>query len=204
MCAAVVAAALLLSIPAYSSAGAPTDTVKATTDKVIAILKDPALKPEPKEKERRAAMRKVVFGVFDFDEMAKRSLAIYWKDRSPAEKKEFVDLFADLLERSYINRIEGYSDEKVVYDAEKVDDGYAVVRSRFITKRREEIPVDYKLMNNGGKWAVYDVVIENVSLVNNYRIQFNKIIRNSSYAELVRKMKNKSECDTLICPQPEK
>ena len=115
----------------------------------------------------------MVGGAFDFGEMAQRSLAVFWKDRTPAEKKEFVGLFSDLLERSYINRIEGYSDEKIIYDSEKVDGEYASVKTHFLTKRREEIPVEYKMMNENGKWMVYDVVIENVGLVNNYRIQFN-------------------------------
>lgn len=196
--AAAVMAALVLAMPGFCSAGAPADTVKATTDKVISILKDPALKPASKEKERRAQIRNTVKGVFDFGEMAQRSLALFWKERTPAEKKEFVDLFSDLLERSYINRIEGYSDEKIIYDSEKIDGEYAAVKTHFITKRREEIPVEYKLLNENGKWMVYDVVIENVGLVNNYRIQFNKIIRNSSYADLVRKMKNKSESEALV------
>ncbi|MBI5191052.1 MAG: ABC transporter substrate-binding protein [Nitrospirae bacterium] len=204
LCAAVVIAALTLAVPASCRAGVPTETVKATTDKVISVLQDPALKPDSKEKERRAQIKKVVATAFDFEEMAKRSLAVFWKDRTPAEKKEFVVLFTDLLERSYINRIDGYSGEKIVYDSEKVDDGYASVKTHFLTKRREEIPVEYKLLDDGGKWMVYDVVIENVGLVNNYRIKFNQIIRNSSYADLVKRMKNKSECDTLVCPTPEK
>ncbi|HLB25924.1 MAG TPA: ABC transporter substrate-binding protein [Nitrospirota bacterium] len=187
-----------LAVPGPSFAGAPTDRVKTAADKVIQVLKDPALKGKAKDKERRAKIRQAVNNVFNFEEMAKRSLATYWKGRSDKEKKEFVDLFSDLLERSYINRIESYSDEKIVYDGEKLDDGYAVVNSRFLTRSREEIPVDYKLTEKDGQWSVYDLVIENVSLVNNYRIQFNKIIRSSSYEDLVRKMKNKSESEALV------
>ena len=138
----------------------------------------------------------------DFAEMAKRSLGVYWKDRSDAEKKEFTSLFSDLLERSYINRIEGYTDEKISYDSENVDSDYAVVKTRLKTKRGEEIPIDYKLVNENGTWHVYDLVIENVSLVNNYRVQFNKVIRSNSYAELVKKMKNKQESESFAAPQP--
>lgn len=192
--------AIVMAVPSVSHAGAPTDRVKIAVDKVINILNNPALKAPAKEKERRAQIRQAVFSVWDFEEMAKRSLATYWRVRTPQEKKEFVELYSDLLERSYINRIEAYSGEKIVYESETVDGGYATVKSKFVTKRHEEIPVVYKLLNEKGNWWVYDMVIENVSLVNNYRIQFNKIIRSSSYAELVRKMKNKQESESFVSP----
>lgn len=192
-----------LAVPAASLASVgPKDTVKATTDRVIAVLQDKDLKGPAKEKERRARIREAVKETFDFAEMAKRSLGVYWKDRSDAEKKEFTSLFSDLLERSYINRIEGYTDEKISYDSENVDSDYAVVKTRLKTKRGEEIPIDYKLVNENGTWHVYDLVIENVSLVNNYRVQFNKVIRSNSYAELVKKMKNKQESESFAAPQP--
>ena len=198
--AAALALALAAAAPAAAMAGAPTDRVRLATDKVITILKDPALKPPAKEKDRRAKIRNAVYEVFDFEEMAKRSLATFWRDRTAADRKEFVDLFSDLLERSYINRIENYSDEKIVYTAEDTDGDYSVVKSKFVTKRGEEIEVDYKLMNRDKVWYVYDVVIESVSLVNNYRVQFNKVIRSSSYQELVKKMKNKKESETFVSP----
>ncbi len=128
---------------------------------------------------------------FDFEEMARRSLAVAWQQRTPQERKEFVGLYTDLLERSYMKRIEGYSNEKIVYLDEKIDGTYAVVRTKIVTGRSVEIPIDYRLLDRNGKWLVYDVVIEGVSLVNNYRTQFSKIIRTSSYQELVKKMKNK-------------
>lgn len=184
--------------PASVFAGAPTDVVKATIDKVITVLKDPSLKPASKEAQRRAAIRKAVYSAFDFREMATRSMAKNWKGLSAKDKDEFTSIFSDLLERSYINRIENYSDEKVVYDGESIDEGYAVVKTKFITKRREEILVDYKLLKEDAGWRVYDVVIERVSLVNNYRIQFNKIIRSSSYDALVKKMKDKAESELLV------
>lgn len=195
---AVLTALLVLSASSAAFAGTQTERVKNATDRVIDILKDPALKGPKHEKERRRKMMDVAKTVFDFEEMANRSLAQYWRERTPQERKEFVDLFSDLLERSYINRIEGYSNEKIIYDSEKTEDGYAIVKSRIITKRFEEIPVEYRLMQKDGQWRVYDMVIENVSLVNNYRSQFNKIIRSSSYAELVMKMKNKQEGELLV------
>ena len=185
-------------------AGTPTDAVKAAVDRVISVLNNPKLKGPAHEKERRAQIRQAVFEVWDFREMAKRSLAQYWRERTEAQKKEFTDLFSDLLERSYINRIESYSGEKIIWDKEIVDPPYATVDSHFLTKRREEIPVDYKLLDENGKWKVYDMVIENVSLVNNYRTQFNKIIRQSSYDDLVKKMKNKQESESFVSPGKEK
>ena len=181
----------ILSINVY--AGDPTNLMKQTIDKIIDILKNKELKKAEKTNERRVAIRKVVGERFDFEEMAKRSLALHWKKRTPEERKEFVPLFSDLLERSYIKKIEGYTDEKFLYTDEKIDVDYAVVNTRIITKRNVEIPIEYRLLNKNGKWEVYDVVIEGVSLVNNYRNQFNKIIRKDSYEELVRRMKNKQE-----------
>lgn len=196
----VIVFSFLLVFPAVSMAATPTETVKTTVDKVIQVLNDQSLKGPAKDKERRAKIRAAVLNVFDFKEMAKRSLGQYWKDRTESEKTKFVELFSDLLERSYINRIEGYSGEKIVYENETLEDDYAVVKTRFITKRREEIPVNYKLLKGNGNWGVYDLVIENVSLVNNYRTQFNKIIRTSSYQELVRKMQSKSESESFVSP----
>jgi len=181
----------ILSINVY--AGDPTNLMKQTIDKVIDILKNKELKKTEKTNERRVAIRKVVGERFDFEEMAKRSLALHWKKRTPEERKEFVPLFSDLLERSYIKKIEGYTDEKFLYTDEKIDVDYAVVNTRIITKRNVEIPIEYRLLNKNGKWEVYDVVIEGVSLVNNYRNQFNTIIRRNSYEELVKRMKNKQE-----------
>lgn len=196
----VIVFSFLLVFPAVSMAATPTETVKTTVDKVIQVLNDQSLKGPAKEKERRARIRAAVLNVFDFKEMAKRSLGQHWKDRSESERTKFVELFSDLLERSYINRIESYSGEKIVYENETLEDDYAVVKTRFITKRREEIPVNYKLIKEDGNWGVYDLVIENVSLVNNYRTQFNKIIRTSSYQELVRKMQSKSESESFVSP----
>lgn len=182
---------LSLLVTAY--AGVPTDQMKQTIDKVIDILNNKELKKPGKVKERRTALRKAVGEKFDFEEMAKRSLALFWKQRTPEEKKEFVSLYSDLLERSYIKKIENYSDEKIIYTDENVDDGYAIVKTKIITKRNVDIPIEYRLLKKNNKWEVYDVVIEGVSLVNNYRTQFSKIIRTSSYEELVKRMKNKQD-----------
>ena len=124
--------------------------------------------------------------------MAKRSLALHWKKRTPQEQKEFVDLFSDLIEDTYIRKIERYEDEKVIYTEEKTDGAFATVRTKVTTSKEAEIPVDYKIFKKGQKWEVYDIIVEGVSLVNNYRTQFNQIIRSSSYEELVTRLKKKA------------
>jgi phospholipid transport system substrate-binding protein len=184
---------LPLIIIDYAYPATPTEQIKQTVDKVLDILKSKELKRPEKTAERRAAIRKVVDERFDFEEMAKRSLGIHWKDRTISEKKEFVPLFTDLLERTYIDKIESYTDEEIVYIGEVVEGEYASVKTKIVTKKNVEIPIEYRLFKKNAKWEVYDVIIEGVSLINNYRTQFNKIIRTQSYPELVRRLKNKQE-----------
>lgn len=185
---------LLLSVfsPSKANAGEPTEQVKETVDAVIKILNNKELKKPEKQEERRSKIREIVEKRFDFEEMAKRSLALHWKNRTPDEQKEFVSLFSDLLEDTYIRKIERYEDEKVVYTDERTDGPYATVKTKIITEKEVEIPVDYKIFKKGQKWEIYDIVIEGVSLVNNYRTQFNQIIRSGSYEELVKKLKKKT------------
>jgi phospholipid transport system substrate-binding protein len=182
---------ITVSISAY--AGAPTNLMKQTIDRVIDILKNKELKKPGKTQERRVEIRKVVGERFDFEEMAKRSLALHWRKRTPEEIKEFVSLFSDLLERTYIKKIESYTDEKILYPDEKIEGDYAVVKTKVITKKNVEVPIEYRLLNENGYWKVYDVVVEGVSLINNYRSQFNDIIRRNSYEELVQRLKNKEQ-----------
>lgn len=190
-----VAALLLLFfalvVPSPSSAGAPTEQIRASVDKIVAILNNPQLKSAAKIKERRDQLRQAISSRFDFTEMARRSLASQWRRLGPKEQEEFVRLFTDLLERAYVDRIEGYSDEKFAYVREILDKNYAEVNSRIVTHNGEEFSLNYKVLLKNGEWKVYDVVVENISLVNNYRSQFTRIIANSSYEELVRRMKDK-------------
>ena len=186
---ALVAAALLvLWASGESFAGSATEQVKATVDQVLKILTDPTLKGDQKTQERRAKLRQVVLQRFGFNEMSKRALGRYWAERTPQERAEFVGLFTDLLERAYIDRIEGYTGEKVLYQEESVDGNYSEVRSKIVTKKNQEVAIIYRLLKNDSNWEAYDIIIEGVSLVNNYRTQFSKIIRTSSYEELVKKI----------------
>ncbi len=189
----ILAGFLLLVVAHEGWAGPPVDQLKTSIDKVMQILDDPALKVDGKVKERRTAVRNVANDIFDFAETARRSLARHWQVRTDTEREEFVALFADLLERSYISKIELYGGEKIQYGREHLDGDYATVSSKIITKQGQEVPVDYRMLRRGDRWLVYDVAIEGVSLISNYRTQFNKIIQTSSYTELVKKMRTKQE-----------
>jgi phospholipid transport system substrate-binding protein len=173
-----------------ASAGVPTDQLRASVDEVIRILEDPALKSESKTAERRAAIRKEADKIFDFEETAKRALGAHWQRLDEKKRLEFVSLFAGLLQRAYITKIEQYSGEKITYAGDAIDGDLAVVKTRFATKKGTEIPVDYRMLKRGDRWRVYDINIEGVGLVANYRTQFNKIIQTASYEELVAKLKN--------------
>ncbi len=170
-----------------------TEGLKRTISKVIEIVSNKDLKQPDKKEERRKLLREAMKERFDFEEMSKRSLARHWRKRTPEEKKEFVEIFSKLLENSYIDKIESYKDEKVVYANESVEGNYAIVRTNITRKEYDDIPIDYKLIKNGNKWMVYDFAVEGVSMINNYRSQFNKIIRGSSYEELAKKMRIKIE-----------
>jgi phospholipid transport system substrate-binding protein len=169
----------------------PTDQVRGTVNEITTILKNPGLKSEAKKKERRDLLRKALYARFDFTEMARRSLGAEWRNRSPREQDEFTQLFTDLLERAYIEQIESYTNEKFVYGKEMIDSDYAEVQSRILTAKGEEYALNYRLRQAGKEWKIYDVVVENISIVNNYRSQFNRIIANQSYDELVRRLRDK-------------
>ncbi|HEY7141988.1 MAG TPA: ABC transporter substrate-binding protein [Methylomirabilota bacterium] len=188
---ALVASLTLLAGAAH--AGIPTDQLRGATDRVLKILQDAELKQPAKKDARRQQIRAVADEIFDWQETGKRALARHWQGRSPSEREEFSTLFADLIERSYISKIEQYSGERVVYAGETVEGDQATVRTKLITKSNTEIPIDYRMRKEGDRWRAYDVVIEGVSLVSNYRTQFNKIIQQSGYGELVKKLKAKEE-----------
>lgn len=182
---------LYLLIPAPLRAGVPKEQVQTTVDKVLNILRDPQLKSENKKEERQSRLRQTIAPRSDFNEMAKRSLGAHWRRISPEKQQEFVKLFSDLLERSYVDKIDSYNGEKVLYTREKQDKDHAEVDTKVITKQGEEFSVSYKLRSIGGEWKAYDVVIENISLVNNYRSQFNRVLTKSPFEELLRRMKER-------------
>jgi phospholipid transport system substrate-binding protein len=189
---ALLATGLLTLTPAALRAGVPTDQVRQTADRVLSVLQDSRLKSPDKQQERRAQIRQIVANRFDFGEMAKRSLGSNWQKISNDDRREFVELFTELLEKSYADQIESYNGEKIVYGRENVSQDQADVNTKIVTKKGEEIAVNYKLRSNGGDWKVYDVVIEDISIVNNFRSQFNRILANASFADLLKKLQSKS------------
>jgi phospholipid transport system substrate-binding protein len=193
-CAGLMLAALGLAgvIPDTARAGEATEAMKGTIDEVLKILADKDLKQPAKANERRQLLEKVVGERFDYQEMSRRSLGAPWGNMSDKEKQEFVSLFQTLLVNTYADKVESYSGEGVQYVNERTEKEYAEVRTKVLTGKTE-IPLDYRLLNKGSAWRVYDVVVDGVSLVNNYRGQFSKILRNGSYAELIEQLRKKSD-----------
>jgi len=185
--AAIIIVGIFLSSTAFAGV---TDDVKKTVDEVIRIVADKNLKKH--DQQRCQAVKTAISTIFDYSEMAKHSLGKHWNQRTQSERKQFTDLFASLLENSYAGKIESYNNEKIVYLKETLDGNYAEIKSKVITAKRDEYSLDYRLFNANGKWMVYDIVIEGVSLVSNYRTQFNKIITTNGYNELVKKLQVKT------------
>jgi phospholipid transport system substrate-binding protein len=190
---ATIALALVATAAAPACAGTPTDQVREYTDAVIKILEDPTLKAEDRKPERRAAVRKVAAEVFDVQETARRALGPHWQQRTPQQREEFVQLFAELLEQTYISKIDLFGGERLRFTEEKVDGENAIVRAKVMTRQQAEVPVEARMLRKGDRWLIYDILIENISLVGNYRAQFDRIIRTSSYEDLVKRLRTRGE-----------
>lgn len=186
-----LALVLTLLVVNSVSAGPPTDQLRGSIDTVLTTLSDPEMKRDAKTGERRRRIRAAANEIFDFSEISRRALGIHWQARTSAERQEFATLFSDLLEQSYTSKIESYSGERIAYVGDANEGNQAVVRTRIVSKQGTETPVDYRMHNQDGRWRAYDVTIEGVSLVANYRAQFNSIIQRSGYADLVGKLKAK-------------
>jgi phospholipid transport system substrate-binding protein len=181
--------AVALCIPGAATGGEPTEQIRGAIDRGLAIVKRADLQGDAKKAQRRDLLRKELFPFFNFEEMAKRSLGVNWKNRTPGERREFVKLFTDLLENAYAGKIEGYKGEKIRFGNETLDPPYAEVKTMIVTPRGEEFSVNYRLLSDGKRWRVYDIVIEGVSLVNNYRSQFAGILQKSSFEEMTKQLK---------------
>jgi phospholipid transport system substrate-binding protein len=169
----------------------PTQVVQSATEQVLQIVQDSQLAAPVHQERRRIEMQRIADRLFDFQEMARRALALHWRERTPQEQGEFVVVFKQLLGRAYVGKLENYAGEQIVYLGESVDGDFATVRSKIVTGRGSEIPVDYRLHLVGSRWVVYDVAVSGVSFVANYRGQFDRIIRTSSYQALMRDLKSK-------------
>lgn len=194
----LVGSLLLAGHVIRSEAGEPQDKIRQTVDDVLAILDNKALSSE----ERRTKIRQAVLQRFGFEEMAQRAMGQHWRTLTPQQQQEFVALFTDLLERSYINRIENFSGGRqgVRYPKEEVANDQATVHTEIVSGRDLPATVEYRLLRQDGDWKVYDIVIEGVSLVNNYRTQFNTIILKDSYAGLIKQMRLKLDQENAVSP----
>ena len=182
---------LFLLPPSPIRAGEPTEEIRAAIDKGLAILNDESLGANGKD-EHMERLREIVRPLFNFKEMARRSLGRHWRDMTPEDRTEFVTVFADLLETTYAEKIDLYRGGDVNFVREVVDEDYARVDSKVKDTKGTDYSVSYKLLREDGDWKIYDVVVENVSLINNYRAQFGRIIRKSSYKELVERIRQKA------------
>lgn len=191
----VVAVGLLflfcILLPAPSRAGGPTEQVRGTVDKVLTLVRSSHPTSKAQMETQRAQLVEVIYPRFDFTEMAKRSLGRHWAGRTPDEQREFVTIFAAMLGRSYADNIESYTSQNVLYTRESEDQSYAEVDTKIVTENRPPLSINYKLQSVNKEWKVYDLVIEDISVVNNYRSQFDRVITRSSFEELVRTMKEK-------------
>ena len=181
---------LYVAVPFQLSAGTPTDQIRVTVEKVRSVLKSRGSLSSARGTKLQNQLQQILYPRFDFVEKAKRSLGSHWRHRTPEEQQEFVKIFADHLTRSFLFQIESLKDGLFFYTRESRDEDYAEVDSKVVTKDGDEYSINYRLHLLNEDWKIYDIVIENVSLINNYRSQFHRIITDDSYEELLRKMKN--------------
>jgi phospholipid transport system substrate-binding protein len=182
---------LCLIFPVSAFAGVPLETVKANVNKVLDVLRDPSLKSESAKKVKKDKIRVIAREMFDFTELSKRTLAQNWSKFSPAQQKEFVDLYTSVLEDAYANKIISYSDEKIVFSKEVALSEKLVEVQSTVQRKDGDIPIYYRVIMKDGSWRVYDVVIEGVSLINNYRAQFREILANKSPESLLETLRKK-------------
>jgi phospholipid transport system substrate-binding protein len=189
----------MLAIPVYGSAEtSPMQTVQESVDTILALLRDKTLEKD----DRRAQIRANVKARFDFEAMSQRTLATNWKKATEKERQQFMDLFSQLIENTYIGKIEAYTNEKVEYPGEKVKGNKAIVETLIIAASAD-IPVDYRLYKKDDAWLVYDVIIEGVSLVSNYRSSYQEIVMKEGFGGLLAKMQEKvDELQTEPAPAP--
>lgn len=182
----------LFTVPAW--AGDAMESIRVTTDRILEILRDPAFQDKAHREKRKDALREIVDQRFDWEAFARSSLTTKWRELNESQRKEFTRLFSRLLERTYLEKLEEHSIDdlrKIEYLEEETYGDRAKVRVNIKTNRNEEIPVEYRLKKGGDQWLVYDILIEGVSLVKNYRVQFNEILGRSSYSELVERLRAK-------------
>jgi phospholipid transport system substrate-binding protein len=184
-----------LSDLGLAASGAPTEFIKRTTDNLLQVFEDPQLQGAGHREERLRRLRHIANTAFDWQEIARRALATHWRERTPQERQEFTELFREAVQEMYLERMEAAAQRRlqdkpaILYGEEQINDQRAVVRTTAVTRYQREIPIEYRLRESDGQWRVYDMIIMGVSLVNNYRAQFHRIITQSSYQGLLQQLK---------------
>ena len=173
-----------------ASAGPPTEQLRDGVQRVVKILRDPGLMGDAKAAERNAAVNKIADEIFDFGETAKRALGPHWAQRTPAERDEFIRLYTELVQRTYLSKVDQYNSEMTFQD-DVVDGDHAVVRTTLLLGKGSQMALDYRMHRPRDRWQVYDLSIDGISLVASYRSQFNKIVRTDSYEALVARLKSR-------------
>ena len=188
-----LAVSAFLSSSLTVTAGEVIDRIRHSTDSLIEIVYDSRLDTPEKKEERNIAIRKAVDEVFDWEVFSRRALGRHWNKLETEQKTEFIQIFARLIEHTYMDKTSQFSGEKIEYLEEELDGEYGIVKAKVITMDNKEVAVEYRIENKKGEWFVYDLHVEGVSLVNNYRVQFNDIIMKSSYDELIKRLYAKVE-----------
>jgi len=182
--------AVLLAAAGTATAASPTETVQTAVQQVFSQPGGPAVKTVSTA-QRRADIRKITESLFDFNEMSERSLGGAWTQASPAERQEFIRLFSTLIATAYMGRIEQYAGEPITYVGERVDGDEAAVQSRVVTPKGSEVGIEYRMYRADGRWTVYDIYVDGISLVGSYKSQFNRIIQRGSFADLLKQLRLK-------------
>jgi phospholipid transport system substrate-binding protein len=191
-----------------AASGTPTEFIRQTTDSILRVLEDPDLHGSAHREARLTRLRHIANTAFDWEEIAQRALATHWRERTPQERQEFTELFREALQGMYLERLEAAAQQRlqekeaILYRGEQVDGQRAVVKTTVVTRHHRQIPMDYRLHHSDGQWRIYDVVIMGVSLVNNYRAQFHRIITQSSYEGLVGQLKARQVGEVAAEPPP--
>jgi phospholipid transport system substrate-binding protein len=186
-----LAAWLMVAGAMASPVAGPRKTVERAVVSLVGVLQQSDADGRA-QADRRAEIRRIARGLFDFDEFARRTLSRHWAGRTDSERAEFVGLFTNLLERSYLNRLEAFAGERIVYTAEVIDGPYATVSSKLLAPRRSAIRLDYRMRWRDGRWQAYDVLIDGVSFVATYRAQFDRLIQAESYSALVERLRKRT------------
>jgi phospholipid transport system substrate-binding protein len=183
---------ILVHVPVSAHAGVPSETVKGYVDKVLDVLRDPSLKGGSREKAKKDKLRNISEKMFDYTELSRRTLGQNWSKFTTAQQQEFIELYKSILEGAYIDKIISYTDEKIIFTKENpLSEKTVEVQTTFVTKKAD-IPIYYRVIQKSGEWRVYDVIVEGVSLVSNYRTQFAQILGNESPGGLLDTLRKKA------------